>query len=45
MIGRSAGWDTARLGGSALGRGTIVGRPEPAVRLGLSGIGVDARVG
>lgn len=45
MIGRTGGWETAQLGSSALGRGAIVGRPGPATRPGLSGIGVDARVG
>jgi phage tail-like protein len=45
LIGPTGGWDTVRLGAAALGRGSVVGRPEPGTQPGLSGVGVDTRVG
>ena len=45
MIGRTAGFAPLQAGNAIVGRGSVVGRPGPATRPGLSGVGVDARVG
>jgi phage tail-like protein len=42
LIGPTGGFSTLQLGGSALGRGTIVGRPESGVRVGSSTLGNTA---
>ena len=45
VIGRSGAFSTLQLGGSALGRGAIVGRPESGTRLGNGVLGWDSTVG
>ncbi len=45
IIGRSGGFASLQLGESRLGRGVILGRPEPGVSLGGSQLGKDSRVG
>jgi phage tail-like protein len=44
-IGRSGGFDTLELGASALGRGAVVGRPEPGLAIAAGHLGTDTRVG
>lgn len=44
-IGRTGGFATAQLGAAALGRGTIVGRPEPGTLPGAARLGETSRVG
>lgn len=44
-VGRTGGWDTLEVGGSALGRGAVVGRPEAGTEPGAARLGLDARVG
>ena len=45
MIGRTGGFSMLQLGGSVLGAGTVVGRPETGTRPGLSALGDGTRVG
>ncbi len=45
VVGRTGGFDTLQLGGSALGRGTLLGRPGPGLVPGQGRVGRDARVG
>ncbi|HET6763319.1 MAG TPA: phage tail protein, partial [Longimicrobiaceae bacterium] len=45
VIGRTGGFGTLRLGGSALGREAVLGRPVPATRPGASRLGADSRAG
>jgi phage tail-like protein len=45
IIGRTGGFSTLQLGGSALGRGTIVGRPDSGARVASSELGRDTTVG
>jgi hypothetical protein len=45
VVGRSSGWWPLQVGGTALGRDAIVGRPEIGVRPSASVLGRDARVG
>lgn len=45
VVGRTGGFTPLQLGGVALGRGTIVGRPDPGSVLGQSRLGRDSRVG
>jgi hypothetical protein len=44
-VGRTGGFSTLQLGAAALGRGSIVGRPEMAVFPEASRLGRDTRVG
>jgi phage tail-like protein len=44
-IGHTGGFRTLQLGGSALGRGFIVGRPEAGTVAGAGRLNVDTRVG
>ncbi|HKP76278.1 MAG TPA: phage tail protein, partial [Longimicrobiaceae bacterium] len=44
-VGRTGGFSTIQLGAAALGRGSIVGRPELAVFPEASRLGRDSRVG
>lgn len=44
-IGRTGGFATVQLGAAALGRGTIVGRPEPGTTPGAARLGAGSRVG
>lgn len=44
-VGRTGGFRTVQLGAAALGRGTIVGRPETAVVPGATRLGLGSRVG
>jgi phage tail-like protein len=44
MIGATGGFSTVQLGGSALGRGAIVGRPSGGSTIGASRLGSTARV-
>jgi len=45
VIGRTGAFSTLQLGASRLGRGTIVGRPEPGTNVGNSRLGGDSLVG
>jgi phage tail-like protein len=45
VVGSSASWTTLQLGGSSLGGGGIVGRPQPGTSLGSAELGKDSRVG
>lgn len=45
IIGRGAGFSQLQLGGTYLGRGAILGRPQPGVTIGGGKIGKDSRVG
>jgi len=45
IIGRSGGFAQLQLGESMLGRGAILGRPEPGTTIGGSQLGRDSRVG
>lgn len=45
VLGRSSGWRPLQVGGAALGRDAIVGRPEIGLRPAASAVGRDARVG
>lgn len=45
IIGRSDGFATARLGESALGRGVILGQPQPGMLLGTTSLGLGSRPG
>lgn len=44
LVGRSSGFGELQVGGSALGRGSVLGRPGPGTRLGGSQLGRDSRV-
>jgi hypothetical protein len=44
MIGATGGFATAQLGGSALGRGAILGRPSGGGTIGASRLGAAGRV-
>jgi phage tail-like protein len=44
-IGRTGGFRTLQLGAGALGRGGVVGRPEPGTVPGSARLGADSRVG
>ncbi len=44
-IGRGSGWEPIRIGGSALGRGAVLGRPGPGIRTDGARLGLDTRVG
>ncbi|MEO8333809.1 MAG: phage tail protein [bacterium] len=44
MIGATGGFSTAQLGGSALGRGAIIGRPSGGTSIGASRLNSTARV-
>jgi len=45
IIGRSGGFSQLQLGGTTLGRGSILGRPEPGTVIGGSRLGGDSRIG
>jgi phage tail-like protein len=45
IIGRSGGFSQLQLGGATLGRGSILGRPEPGTVIGGSRLGGDSRIG
>ncbi|HEX5703546.1 MAG TPA: phage tail protein [Pyrinomonadaceae bacterium] len=45
IIGRSEGFSQLQLGGSTLGRGSILGRPDAGTVIGGSHLGGDSRVG
>lgn len=45
IIGRAAGFTELQLGGSYLGRGSIVGRPQSGTAIGGGRLGQDSRVG
>lgn len=45
IIGRSGGFSQLQLGGTTLGRGSILGRPEPGTVIGGSRLGRDSRIG
>jgi phage tail-like protein len=45
VIGRTGAFSTLQLGASRLGRGSIVGRPEPGTNVGNSRLGGDSLVG
>jgi phage tail-like protein len=45
IIGRSGEFSQLQLGGATLGRGSILGRPDPGTVIGGSRIGGDSRVG
>jgi hypothetical protein len=45
VVGRSGGFETLQLGGSVVGRGSIVGRPVAGLRVGSSRAGGDSFVG
>ncbi len=45
IIGRSGGFEQLQLGGTTLGRGSILGQPEAATVPGASRLGQDSRVG
>ena len=44
-IGHGSGWEPIRIGGSALGRGALLGRPGPGIRTDGARLGLDTRVG
>ena len=44
MIGATGGFSMLQLGGSALGRGAIIGRPSGGTTVGASRLGATARV-
>jgi phage tail-like protein len=44
-IGRTAGFHTLQLGGAVLGRGAVVGRPEPGTVPESGRLGLDTHVG
>jgi phage tail-like protein len=45
IIGRSGGFDQLQLGGSTLGRGSILGKPAAGTIIGPSKLGEDSRPG
>src|SRR5262249_37026443 len=45
VIGRTGGFSTLQLGKATLGRGAIVGRPVPGVRIASNALGRDTVVG
>lgn len=45
VIGRSGGWTSLQLGGSTLGRGTLLGRAAAGGRLGSATLGESMQVG
>lgn len=45
LIGRTGGFTPLRVGGAALGREAVVGRPDAGTRPGSSRVGGDSRVG
>ncbi len=45
IIGRSGGFTQLQLGEALLGRGSILGQPEPGTTIGGSQLGKDSRVG
>lgn len=45
VIGRSGGWVSLQLGGSTLGRGTLLGRAAAGGRLGSAALGESFQVG
>jgi phage tail-like protein len=45
IIGRSGGFSQLQLGGATLGRGSVLGRPEPGTVIGGSRLGGDSRIG
>lgn len=45
ILGRTGGFAPIQLDAAVLGRGAIVGRPEPGTQAGSSRIGADSRVG
>jgi hypothetical protein len=45
VIGRGSGWVPIQVGAATLGRGGVLGRPEPATRTDGARLGLDTRVG
>jgi phage tail-like protein len=45
LVGRGEGFAPVQVGGSVLGRGAIVGRPEVGLRVGGGALGGDSRIG
>jgi phage tail-like protein len=45
IIGRSGGFTQLQLGGSLLGHGSILGKPEPGTVIGGGRLGRDSRIG
>jgi phage tail-like protein len=43
IVGPSAGWRQAEIGGTSLGTDAIIGRPQQGIRPGGSRLGVDSR--
>jgi phage tail-like protein len=43
IVGPSAGWHEAEVGGMRLGADTIIGRPQQGIRPGGSRLGIDSR--
>jgi hypothetical protein len=43
IVGPSAGWRQAEIGGTRLGTDAIIGRPQQGIRPGGSRLGVDSR--
>lgn len=44
-IGRGSGWAPIQVGGSAIGRGSVLGRPGPGTRTDGARLGLETRVG
>jgi hypothetical protein len=45
VIGGGGGFSTLKIGGSALGRSAVIGRPELGAHLGISALGLNSTVG
>ena len=45
VVGRGSGWEPIQLGASALGRGSVLGRPGPGTRTDGARVGLETRVG
>ena len=45
VVGHAGGWTALQVGGSWLGRGGVIGRPGPGVRVGGGRLGRDSRSG
>jgi phage tail-like protein len=44
VVGRTGGFETVQLGGAALGRGAIIGRPGHGIALGNTRLGAENRI-